>query len=67
MDVRQKKSFQDPNRLLRLSQVLQFIPISRACWFNFVKSGKAPPAIKIGNCSFWRYGDLLTMVGKEAE
>jgi len=31
---------------LRLPQVLQLIPISKASWWRWVASGKAPKAVK---------------------
>ena len=34
--------------LLRISQVLELIPISRSAWWQGCKSGKYPKPIKIG-------------------
>jgi hypothetical protein len=32
----------DPQRLLRLPQVLELIPVSKSCWWQWVRDGKAP-------------------------
>jgi len=32
----------DPRRLLRLPQVLALIPVSKSCWWQWVRDGKAP-------------------------
>lgn len=55
----------DLNRLLRLRQVLEIIPVSRACFLAWVSAGIAPKPIKIGRCTFWAYRSLLEMIRKE--
>ena len=40
--------YQDPNRLLRLPQVLAIIPVSRSCWWQWVRDGKAPQPVYLG-------------------
>jgi predicted DNA-binding transcriptional regulator AlpA len=49
-----------PDRLLRLKEVLKICPVSRSTWFNWVSSSKAPPPIKLGKCTFWKYSDLIS-------
>jgi len=36
------------NRFLRLPQVLELVPVSRATWYVGVKDGRYPAPIKIG-------------------
>lgn len=53
---------------LRLPQVLHFIPISKASWWNWVSSGKAPAGIKIGrNTTVWRAEDIRKLLVKLSE
>jgi prophage regulatory protein len=53
---------QDPNRLLRLPQVLALIPVSRSCWWQWVRDGKAPQPVYLGDrCTCWRYSDVIAL------
>jgi predicted DNA-binding transcriptional regulator AlpA len=52
----------DPNRLIRLSEVLKIIPIARATWWLWVKNGTAPPPIRLGRCTCWKYSDVIAMI-----
>lgn len=54
----------DPNRLVRLREVLNLIPVSRSTWLAWVASGKAPDPIHLGRCTCWRYSDLLNLIEK---
>ena len=57
----------DPKRLLRLPQVLALIPVSKSCWWQWVRMGKAPQPIHLGDrCTCWRYGDIIALT-KEVE
>lgn len=39
---------------VRLSTILQILPIGRSTWWSWVKSGKAPAGTKIGpNTTVW--------------
>jgi len=38
----------DPNRLIRLKQVLQIVPVSPSCWWNWVKEKRAPVRYRHG-------------------
>jgi prophage regulatory protein len=52
----------DPNRLLRLPQVLALIPVSKSCWWQWVRDGKAPQPIHLGDrCTCWRYADIIAL------
>lgn len=53
---------QDPKRLLRLPQVLALIPVSKSCWWQWVRDGKAPQPIHLGDrCTCWRYSDIIAL------
>lgn len=55
---------------LRLSEILKFIPVGKTKWWEGVKSGKFPPAVKISErVTAWRAEDireLLTRIGNGA-
>lgn len=57
--------------LIKLPDVLQLYPVSRASWYNGIKLGKYPPPIKIGpRSSAWRLSDinkLIEDVGQQNE
>lgn len=49
--------------LLRLPQVLELIPVSRSTWWAGVKSGRFPPALKLGpRTTAWRAADIRALV-----
>ncbi len=48
---------------IRLPQVLQLIPVSRASWWAGVKAGKYPPGVKIGaRTTAWRVADIRDLI-----
>ena len=52
-----------PEKLLRLSEVLTRVPISRSAWYAGVKDGKFPPPIKLGpKTSAWRESDVNRLI-----
>ena len=52
-----------PEKLLRLSEVLTRVPISRSAWYQGVKDGKFPPPIKLGSkTSAWRESDVNRLI-----
>lgn len=53
-------------KLLRLKQVLQNIPVSKTTWLNGVKSGKFPQPVKLGpRTHFWRLSDISRLSNGE--
>ncbi|MBL8419827.1 MAG: AlpA family phage regulatory protein [Dechloromonas sp.] len=49
--------------LLRLPQVLAVFPVSRSGWWAGVKSGKYPPAVKLGpRTTAWRASDIRALI-----
>lgn len=48
---------------VRLSQVLQFIPVGKTCWWEGVKSGRFPPPVKLTErCTAWRAEDIRQLI-----
>lgn len=48
---------------LRLPQVLKFIPVSKASWWNGVKSGRYPAGFKLGpRTTVWRAEDIRVLI-----
>ena len=47
---------------LRLKQVLQFIPVCKATWWNGVKSGRFPKQIKNGKCSLYKVETIKELI-----
>ncbi|GAB6178104.1 hypothetical protein JCM16814_29950 [Desulfobaculum senezii] len=49
--------------LLRVNQVLQFIPISRSGWWAGVKSGRYPQPVKLSErVTAWRAEDIRALI-----
>ena len=53
------------DKLVRLNQILEIIPVSRATWWNGVRCGKYPPAIKLGpKLTCWRLSEIMRLAEK---
>ena len=59
---------------LRVNQIVgdkhhpPIIPISRASWWSGVKSGRYPPAIKLGpRTTVWRIEDIKMLIDLESD
>ncbi|NPU86556.1 MAG: AlpA family phage regulatory protein [Syntrophaceae bacterium] len=49
--------------LLRIKQVLRFVPVSRSNWWAGVKSGRYPKPIKLSErVTCWRAADVRRLV-----
>ncbi|QTB49339.1 helix-turn-helix transcriptional regulator [Burkholderia pseudomallei] len=49
--------------LLRLPEVLKIIPVSRATWYEGVKTGRFPAQVKLGpRIAAWRRSDIDRLV-----
>jgi prophage regulatory protein len=51
----------DPNRLIRLPEVLQILPVKKSTWWLWCKQGKAPAPVRLGRCTAWKYADVVKM------
>lgn len=48
---------------VRLSQVLNVIPVGKTCWWEGVKSGRFPKPIKLTErCTAWRAEDIRQLI-----
>ena len=65
-------------RFLRLKQIIgdpkaetpiqPILPISKSSWWDGVKSGRVPKAVKIGaNTTVWREDEIRSLVDKLAD
>ena len=52
------------DRLLRLKQVLEIVPVSKSTWWAWVANGKAPPAVRLGRCTCWKYSEIANFIAK---
>jgi prophage regulatory protein len=49
--------------LLRVKQVLRFVPVSRSNWWAGVKEGKYPQPVKLSErVTCWRASDIRALV-----
>ena len=57
--MKTEQIFDDPSRLIKLTDVLAIIPVSKSTWWLGVKAGRYPMPVKIRtrtNC--WRLSDV---------
>jgi prophage regulatory protein len=53
---------------VRLSQVLNVIPVGKTCWWEGVKSGRFPKPIKLTErCTAWRAEDIHELIKSLSE
>jgi len=54
-------------RLIRLDEVLELLPISKSTWWDGIRTGKYPTPVKLGDrITCWRLEDVLELVYKGA-
>lgn len=53
--------------LLRLKQVLLFVPVGKTTFLNGVKTGRFPKPVKNGRCVFWRSEDIRQLIERIGE
>ena len=58
----QNPSIGEEERLLRLKQVLEIIPVSKSSWWAGVKDGKYPASVKYGRSTFWINSDIQNLI-----
>jgi prophage regulatory protein len=48
---------------VRLTQVLEVIPIGKTCWWEGVKSGRFPKPVKLSSrCTAWKAEDIRALI-----
>jgi predicted DNA-binding transcriptional regulator AlpA len=54
--------------LVRVSQIVRFLPISKCTWWNGVRAGRYPKPIKLGpNTTAWRAQDIRALAEPSIE
>jgi predicted DNA-binding transcriptional regulator AlpA len=54
--------------LLRLKQILQFIPVNRSTWLAGIKTGRFPKPLKLGpRTTAWRAVDINTLINYDVQ
>lgn len=62
------ENHQRKSGLLRLPQVLELVPVSSSTWWAGVKSGRFPPAIKLGpRITTWKADDIYRLIDGQEE
>jgi predicted DNA-binding transcriptional regulator AlpA len=52
--------------LLRVKQVLRFVPVSRSSWWAGVKDGRFPKPIKLSErVTVWRASDIRELIDRK--
>lgn len=63
MTVNVTQQTQPGEKLLRLPQVLERLPISSAAWWRGVKDGRYPQAVKLApRVTVWRQSDIDQLI-----
>jgi len=53
---------------VRLSQVLEVIPLGKTCWWEGVKSGRFPKPVKLSErCIAWKVEDIRGLIKQLSE
>lgn len=53
------------DRLIRLSDVLRIVPLSRSTWWAGIKTGRYPAPVRIGARSVaWRASEIASLLEK---
>ena len=53
---------QEIPQLLRLGQVLRYVPVSRSCWWLGVRAGRFPKPLKLSErVTCWRAEDIRAL------
>lgn len=64
MSGNQNINHKHTDRLLRLKQVLEIIPVSKSTWWAGVKTGRFPQPRKLGpRTTVWRESEIRELIG----
>ena len=54
---------QEHDRLLRIKQIVEIIPVSKSAWWLGVKEGRFPQPIKLGpRTTCWRESEIHALI-----
>lgn len=48
--------------LVRLTKVLEIIPVSRSSWYAGIASGRYPAGVTLGRSRAWRLSDIMQIL-----
>lgn len=52
-----------PNRLIKIGEVLSLIPVSKATWYEGIRTGRFPKPVKLGmRASAWKLSEINTLI-----
>ena len=49
-------------KLYRITQVIEVIPVSKTTWWNGVRDGRFPKPIRNGRMTFWKSEDIESFI-----
>lgn len=49
---------------LRLTQVLQFIPVGKTRWYQGIQNGEFPRPVKYGRAALYRAQDIRSLINR---
>ncbi|WP_430735137.1 helix-turn-helix transcriptional regulator [Halodesulfovibrio aestuarii] len=50
------------DRLLKLPEVLELVPVASSTWRRWVAEGEAPAKVKRGRSTFWRLSEVQDFI-----
>lgn len=53
------------DRLIRLKEVLEIVPVSKSTWWSWVAKGIAVKPVRLGRCTCWKYSEILEFTAKK--
>lgn len=54
-----------PDRLLKVKEVIQFVPVNRATIYRWVKQQMFPAPVKIGSGTFWKNSEIQDFISAQ--
>lgn len=56
----------DEDRLLRLNEVLRYVPVGKSTWWEGVRTGRYPAPVRLGSrVTAWRLSSIMQLVKGE--
>lgn len=59
-----KVQSRDDLRLMRVDQVLEVVPVSRATLYRMIRKGEFPKPCRIGRLTVWPHSDVRAWVNR---
>ncbi|MBO1567073.1 helix-turn-helix transcriptional regulator [Yersinia pseudotuberculosis] len=65
--ITDKLKNQQSEKLLRINDVLNIVPMGKSTFYAWMQAGKAPQPVRFGSrCSMWRYTDIMKFIEEYA-